>query len=209
MATIIMNHALIEHKLSIMRDKNTPSYLFKQNLDDIAQLMVYEVTKNLPLKDKEVVTPICATTGKQLAQDIILVPILRAGLGLLDGFRNMIKEVKVGFLGMARDEETLIPHEYYAKLPKNLDKAKVIIIDPMLATGGSSVDALDNIKAKGAKDIVLACLIAAPEGVKLVEEKHPDIDIYIAHLDDHLNEKGYIVPGLGDAGDRLFGTDES
>lgn len=209
MATIIMNHALIEHKLSIMRDKNTPSYLFKQNLDDIAQLMVYEVTKNLPLKDKEVVTPICATIGKQLAQDIILVPILRAGLGLLDGFRNMIKEAKVGFLGMARDEETLIPHEYYAKLPKNLDKAKVIIIDPMLATGGSSVDALDNIKAKGAKDIVLACLVAAPEGVKLVEEKHPDIDIYIAHLDDHLNEKGYIVPGLGDAGDRLFGTDES
>lgn len=209
MATIIMNHALIEHKLSIMRDKNTPSYLFKQNLDDIAELMVYEVTKNLPLKDKEVVTPICATTGKQLAQDIILVPILRAGLGLLDGFRNMIKEVKVGFLGMARDEETLIPHEYYAKLPKNLDHAKVIVIDPMLATGGSSVDALDNIKARGAKDIVLACLVAAPEGVKLVEEKHPDIDIYIAHLDDHLNEKGYIVPGLGDAGDRLFGTDES
>lgn len=209
MATIIMNHALIEHKLSIMRDKDTPSYLFKQNLDDIAELMVYEVTKGLPLKDKELVTPICAMTGKQLAQDIILVPILRAGLGLLDGFRNMIKEAKVGFLGMARDEETLVPHEYYAKLPKKLDHAKVIVVDPMLATGGSSVDALDNIKAKGAKDIVLACLVAAPEGVKLVEEKHPDVDIYIAHLDDHLNEKGYIVPGLGDAGDRLFGTDES
>lgn len=208
MATIIMNHALIEHKLTIMRDKNTPSYLFKQNLDDIAMLMVYEITKDLPLKDKAIETPLCPMKGKQLEKDIVLVPILRAGVGLLEGFRHLLKEAKVGFLGMARDEVTLIPHEYYAKLPKNLEDATVVIIDPMLATGGSSIDAIDNVKSKGAKRIILACLVGAPEGLALIEQKHPDVDIYLGHLDDHLNDQGYIVPGLGDAGDRLFGTDE-
>lgn len=208
MATTIMNHALIEHKLTIMRDKKTPSFLFKQNLDDIAMLMAYEMTKDLPLKDKDIETPLCAMTGKQLEKDIVLVPILRAGVGLLEGFRHIIKEAKVGFLGMARDEETLIPHEYYAKLPNHLEDKIVMIIDPMLATGGSSIDAIDHVKKQGAKHIMLACLVGAPEGLALIEEKHPDVDIYLAHLDDHLNDKGYIVPGLGDAGDRLFGTDE-
>ena len=208
MATYIFNHALIEHKLTIMRDQKTSTPVFKQNLDDIAQLMAYEITKDLPLKDKEVVTPLCSMTGKELAQDVVLVPILRAGLGLLDGFRSIIKEAKVGDLGMQRNEETLQPEEYYAKLPRHIDNDYVIIVDPMLATGGSALAAIDSLKNKGVKQLALACLIGAPEGLKMIEDKHPDVDIYLAHLDDHLNEKGYIVPGLGDAGDRLFGTDE-
>lgn len=208
MATYIFNHALIEHKLTIMRDQETPTLVFKQNLDDIAKLMAYEITKDLPLKDKEITTPICTMTGKELSHDIVLVPILRAGLGLLDGLRDVIKEAKVGFLGMQRNEDTLQPEEYYAKLPQNIENDHVIIIDPMLATGGSAIAAIDSLKNKGAKHIILACLIGAPEGVQVIEEKHPDVDLYLAHLDDHLNEKGYIVPGLGDAGDRLFGTDE-
>lgn len=208
MATYIFNHALIEHKLTIMRDQKTSTPVFKQNLDDIAQLMAYEITKDLPLKDKEVVTPLCSMTGKELAQDVVLVPILRAGLGLLDGFRSIIKEAKVGVLGMQRNEETLQPEEYYAKLPRHIDNDYVIIVDPMLATGGSALAAIDSLKNKGVKQLALACLIGAPEGLKMIEDKHPDVDIYLAHLDDHLNEKGYIVPGLGDAGDRLFGTDE-
>lgn len=208
MATYIFNHALIEHKLTIMRDQKTSTPVFKQNLDDIAQLMAYEITKDLPLKDKEVVTPLCPMTGKELAQDVVLVPILRAGLGLLDGFRSIIKEAKVGVLGMQRNEETLQPEEYYAKLPRHIDNDYVIIVDPMLATGGSALAAIDSLKNKGVKQLALACLIGAPEGLKMIEDKHPDVDIYLAHLDDHLNEKGYIVPGLGDAGDRLFGTDE-
>lgn len=208
MATYIFNHALIEHKLTIMRDQKTSTPVFKQNLDDIAQLMAYEITKDLPLKDKEVVTPLCSMTGKELAQDVVLVPILRAGLGLLDGFRSIIKEAKVGVLGMQRNEETLQPEEYYAKLPRHIDNDYVIIVDPMLATGGSALAAIDSLKNKGVKQLALACLIGAPEGLKMIEDKYPDVDIYLAHLDDHLNEKGYIVPGLGDAGDRLFGTDE-
>ena len=199
---------MIEHKLTIMRDQKTSTPVFKQNLDDIAQLMAYEITKDLPLKDKEVVTPLCPMTGKELAQDVVLVPILRAGLGLLDGFRSIIKEAKVGVLGMQRNEETLQPEEYYAKLPRHIDNDYVIIVDPMLATGGSALAAIDSLKNKGVKQLALACLIGAPEGLKMIEDKHPDVDIYLAHLDDHLNEKGYIVPGLGDAGDRLFGTDE-
>lgn len=208
MATVILNHALIEHKLTIMRDINTSTQIFKQNLDDIAKLMAYEITKDLPLKDKEIITPLCPMTGKELSQDVVLVPILRAGLGLLDGFRDVIQEAKVGFLGMERDEDTLIPKEYYAKFPKNIEEDIVIIVDPMLATGGSSLAAIENIKNRGVKEIILACLVGAPEGVKIIEKKYPDVDIYLAHLDSHLNEAGYIVPGLGDAGDRLFGTHE-
>lgn len=202
----VLNHALIKHKLSIMREEKTSNYIFKQNLDEIAMLMAYEVTKDYPLKEKEIVTPICKTTGYELDKDIILVPILRAGVGLVDGFRRIIPTAKVGHIGMYRDEETLIPHEYYAKFPKGLEDAKVIVLDPMLATGGSADMAIQNIKDRGAKDIELVCLVGAPEGVKYIEERHPDVKLTLAALDEKLNDKGYIVPGLGDAGDRLFGT---
>ena len=202
----VLNHALIKHKLSIMREEKTSNYIFKQNLDEIAMLMAYEVTKDYPLKEKEIKTPICKTTGYELDKDIILVPILRAGVGLVDGFRKIIPTAKVGHIGMYRDEETLIPHEYYAKFPKGLENAKVIVLDPMLATGGSADMAIQNIKDRGAKDIELVCLVGAPEGVKYIEEHHPDVKLTLAALDEKLNDKGYIVPGLGDAGDRLFGT---
>lgn len=196
MATTILNHALIDHKLTIMRDKDTKTIVFKDNLDEIAMLMAYEVTKELPLVDKEIVTPICPMIGKELKKQIILVPILRAGIGLVDGFRRIIPTAKIGHIGMARNEETLIPED-----------SIVIIVDPMLATGGSASAAITNIKARGAKDIRLVCLVGAPEGVKVIEEDHPDVELILATLDEKLNEKGYIVPGLGDAGDRLFGTD--
>ena len=207
MATTVLNHALINHKLSIMRDKNTNSIVFKENLDEIAMLMAYDVTKDLPLVEYQVETPICKTVGKKLAKQIILVPILRAGIGLVDGFRRIIPNAKVGHIGLQRDEETLQPIEYYAKFPKGLEDAVVIVVDPMLATGGSASAAITNIKARGAKDIRLVCLVGAPEGVKVIEEDHPDVELILATLDEKLNEKGYIVPGLGDAGDRLFGTD--
>lgn len=207
MATTILNHALIDHKLTIMRDKDTKTIVFKDNLDEIAMLMAYEVTKELPLVDKEIVTPICLMIGKELKKQIILVPILRAGIGLVDGFRRIIPTAKIGHIGMARNEETLIPEEYYAKFPSGLEDSIVIIVDPMLATGGSASAAITNIKARGAKDIRLVCLVGAPEGVKVIEEDHPDVELILATLDEKLNEKGYIVPGLGDAGDRLFGTD--
>lgn len=202
----VLNHALIKHKLSIMREEKTSNYIFKQNLDEIAMLMAYEVTKDYPLKEKEIETPICKTTGYELDRDIILVPILRAGVGLVDGFRRIMPTAKVGHIGMYRDEETLIPHEYYAKFPKGLASAKVIVLDPMLATGGSADMAIQNIKDRGAKDIELVCLVGAPEGVKYIEEHHPDVKLTLAALDEKLNDKGYILPGLGDAGDRLFGT---
>lgn len=207
MATTILNHALIDHKLTIMRDKNTKTNVFKDNLDEIAMLMAYEVTKELPLADKPIETPICAMKGKELQKQIVLVPILRAGIGLVDGFRNIIPTAKVGHIGMARNEDTLMPEEYYAKFPAGLEDSIVIIVDPMLATGGSASAAITNIKARGAKDIRLVCLVGAPEGVKVIEDEHPDVDLILATLDEKLNEKGYIVPGLGDAGDRLFGTD--
>lgn len=208
MATTILNHPLIDHKLTIMRNKETGTKEFRQNLDEIAMLMAYEVTKGLPLKNAEIVTPICSMTGKQLVRPIILVPILRAGLGLVDGFKAVIPTAKVGHIGMARNEETLQPEEYYAKFPSCLDQADVIVVDPMLATGGSATAAINNIKKRGAKYIKLACLVAAPEGIEVIEKNHPDVDLVVAALDEKLNEKGYIVPGLGDAGDRLFGTDE-
>lgn len=207
MSTTILNHALIDHKLTIMRDKNTNNVVFKDNLDEIAMLMAYEVTKNLPLEDKYIETPICPMVGKKLKNAVVLVPILRAGIGLVDGFRRIIPSAKVGHIGMARNEETLMPEEYYAKFPSGLAESIVIIVDPMLATGGSASAAISNIKARGAKDIRLVCLVGAPEGVALIEKNHPDVELVLATLDDKLNEKGYIVPGLGDAGDRLFGTD--
>lgn len=202
----VLNHPLITHKLAIMRDEKTCTKDFSQQLDEIASLMAYEVSRDLPVKDVEVKTPMAVCKTQMLAKDVILVPILRAGMGMTQGIRNLIPTAKVGFIGLYRNEETLEPVEYFAKFPKNLDDAIVMVLDPMLATGGSSSAALDMIKKRGAKNIKLVCLVGAPEGVKYVEEHHPDVDIYLAALDEKLNEIGYIVPGLGDAGDRIFGT---
>ncbi|MBE6017484.1 MAG: uracil phosphoribosyltransferase [Lachnospiraceae bacterium] len=202
----VLDHALIKHKLTIMRQADTSTYIFKQNLDEIAKLMAYEVTRNIPLKEIPIRTPICDTTGYELDQKIVLVPILRAGIGLVDGFRDIIPTAKIGHIGIFRDEKTLEPHEYFAKFPKDMDKSIVIVTDPMLATGGSASAAITNIKKRGAQKILLVCLVGVPEGVARIEQDHPDVDITLAALDEKLNEVGYIVPGLGDAGDRLFGT---
>lgn len=203
----VLNHSLIKHKLSIMRQEDTSTYIFKQNLDEIAKLMAYEVTRDVPIREKTIKTPICETTGYELDQKIFLVPILRAGIGLVDGFRDIIPTAKIGHIGMYRDEKTLEPIEYYARFPKGMEEAIVIVTDPMLATGGSASAAITNIKKRGAKKILLVCLVGAPEGVARIQKDHPDVDITLAALDEGLNERGYIVPGLGDAGDRLFGTD--
>ena len=202
----VLNHPLITHKLTIMRNKETTTKDFRENLNEIAELMAYEVCRNLPVRAIDIETPMEKTTGYELAREVVIIPILRAGIGLLDGIRRLVPTAKVGFIGMYRDEETLEPHVYFAKFPKNLDEAIVLVVDPMLATGGSAVDAITNIKEKGAKNIKLVCLVGAPEGVKAMQREHPDVDIYLAALDDHLNDDGYIVPGLGDAGDRIFGT---
>lgn len=202
----VLNHPLITHKLTIMRNKDTKTKDFKQNLDEIAGLMAYEVCRDLPLKPVTIETPVAECNTFELEKDIVLVPILRAGIGLVNGINDLIPTAKVGFVGLYRDEETLEPHEYFAKFPANLDDAVVMVLDPMLATGGSAIAAIDMIKKRGAKNIKLVCLVAAPEGVAAVEEAHDDIDIYLAAMDEKLNEKGYIVPGLGDAGDRIFGT---
>ena len=203
----VLNHSLIKHKLSIMRDKETSTYIFKQNLDEIAKLMAYEVTKDVPVKEKIIETPICQTVGYEIDHPIVLVPILRAGIGLVDGIRDIIPTAKIGHIGMYRNEETLEPIEYYARFPKCMPESLVIITDPMLATGGSASAAITNIKKRGAQKIILVCLVGVPEGVERIQRDHPDVDITLAVMDDHLNERGYIVPGLGDAGDRLFGTD--
>ena len=202
----VFDHPLIKHKLTIMRKKETGTKDFRQNLDEIGGLMVYEVTRDLPLNEIPIETPLCQTIGYEMAKDVVIVPILRAGLGVVNGIQNLIPTARIAHIGMYRDEETLEPHPYFEKYPSNMDEAAVIIVDPMLATGGSSVAAINMVKKQGATSIKLVCLVGAPEGVKVVEEAHPDVDIYLASLDDHLNEKGYIVPGLGDAGDRIFGT---
>lgn len=202
----IIDHPLIRHKLTIMRNKDTGTKDFRQNLDEIGGLMAYEVTRNLPVKEVKIETPITSCVGVELAKKIVVVPILRAGLGMVNGIMNLIPTVQVAHIGMYRDEETLQPVPYFEKYPPNFAEAEVIIVDPMLATGGSSIAAIDMAKKQGAKSIRLVCLVGAPEGVKAVEKAHPDVDIYLAALDDHLNEHGYIVPGLGDAGDRIFGT---
>lgn len=202
----VFDHPLIKHKLTIMRDQNTSTKDFRDNLDEIGSLMVYETTRDLPLTEVEVQTPITKTTGYKLAKDVVVVPILRAGLGMTQGILDLIPTAKVAHVGLFRDEETLEPHTYFEKYPKNIEDAVVYVVDPMLATGGSSVAAIDMVKKQGAKDIKLVCLVGAQEGVDNVQKHHPDVDIYLAALDDHLNEKGYIVPGLGDAGDRIFGT---
>ena len=202
----LLNHPLITHKLAIMRDEKTGTKDFSQQLDEIAGLMAYEISRDLPLKEKDVKTPMGICHTYELAKEVVLVPILRAGMGMVRGIRNLIPTAKVGFIGMYRNEETLEPVEYFAKFPKNLDEAVVMVLDPMLATGGSASAALTKIKERGAKQIKLVCLVGAPEGVKRIQEDHPDVDIYLAALDEKLNEIGYIVPGLGDAGDRIFGT---
>jgi len=204
---MIFDHPLIQHKVSLMRDKNTASKEFRDLAREVAMLMTYEITRDLPTEDVEIETPICPTTVKMLAgKKLAIVPILRAGLGFVDGMLEIIPAARVGHVGLYRDPETHEPVEYYCKLPEDIDKRKIIIVDPMLATGGSAIAAVDFVKEKGAKDISLMFLIAAPEGIEALTKAHPDVDIYIAAKDDHLNENAYIVPGLGDAGDRIFGT---
>ena len=206
MSITILNHSLVKHKLTNIRKQETKTKDFYQNVNEIAGLMAYEISREFPLREVEIETPICKSIQYEIVSEVVIVPILRAGLGMVDGIRSMIPTAKVGFIGLYRDEETLEPHEYYAKFPENIRDAIVLVVDPMLATGGSASAALTMLKKRGAKDIRFVCLVAAPEGVKLLQHDHPDVDIYIASLDVKLNEKGYIVPGLGDCGDRLFGT---
>ncbi|MBO5907040.1 MAG: uracil phosphoribosyltransferase [Clostridia bacterium] len=203
----LVDHPLIQHNLTIMRRKSTSSKDFRQLLDEISMLMGYEITRNLPLEDVEIETPICKATSKRIAgKKLAVVPILRAGLGMVDGLLRLVPVARVGHIGLYRDPDTHEPVEYYCKMPHDIDKRLVIIVDPMLATGGSAADAITMVKARGAKNILLMCLVSAPEGVKKVQDAHPDVDIYCAALDEKLNENAYIVPGLGDAGDRIFGT---
>ena len=203
----VIDHPLVQHKLSIMRDKNTGSKEFRELLNEIGMLVAYEVTRDLPLQDVEVETPICKCTTKMLAgRKLGVVPILRAGLGMVDGILSLVPAAKVGHVGLYRDPETKMPVEYYCKLPADAQERLLIVVDPMLATGGSSIAAIQFLKDRGCKNIRLMCLIGAPEGIKALEEAHPDVDLYIAAVDEKLDDHCYIGPGLGDAGDRLFGT---
>ena len=202
----VLNHPLITHKLTQMRKESTGTKDFRQNLDEIAGLMAYEISRDLPLQSIDIQTPVAKCSTFELEKEIVLVPILRAGLGMVDGIRDLIPTAKVGHIGLYRDEKTLEPHEYFAKFPSNMPDSVVMILDPMLATGGSASAAITLLKKRGAKIIKLVCLVGAPEGVRRIEKEHPDVDIFLAALDEKLNEVGYIVPGLGDAGDRIFGT---
>ncbi|MBF0709656.1 MULTISPECIES: uracil phosphoribosyltransferase [unclassified Gemella] len=203
----VFDHPLIQHKLSFIRDINTSSKDFRQLTNEVGMLMGYELTRDLPLEEVEVETPIQVTKCNRLAgKKIVFVPILRAGLGMVDGLMALLPAARVGHVGLYRDPETLQPHEYFVKIPSDPEKRQFIVVDPMLATGGSAIAAIDSLKQRGVTDIKFMCLIAAPEGVELLQKAHPDVEIYIAGLDSHLNDHGYIVPGLGDAGDRIFGT---
>ena len=203
----VIDHPLIQHKLTMIRDKNCGTKVFREVVNEIAMLMAYEVSRDMPLEDVVIETPICQSTQKTLSgKKVAIVPILRAGIGMVDGILELIPAAKVGHVGMYRDEETLEPHEYFMKLPEDIDSRQLFVVDPMLATGGSAIMAIDSLKKRGASNIRFVCLVAAPEGVKALQDAHPYIDIYTAALDEKLNENGYIVPGLGDAGDRLFGT---
>lgn len=204
---VILDHPLIQHKLSILRDVNTGTKDFRQLINEISMLMIYEATRDLPLEEVEVETPMAVAKCKQISgRKLAFVPILRAGLGMVDGALQLVPSAKVGHIGLYRDETTLKPVEYYCKLPKDIDQRDVFVVDPMLATGGSAIDAISQIKMRGPRKIIFMCTIAAPEGIKALQEAHPDVDIYCAACDSHLNEIGYIVPGVGDAGDRIFGT---
>lgn len=204
---VVMDHPLIQHKIGVIRRAEVGSKDFRQIIGEIAMLMCYEATRDLKLQDVKIKTPICSMTAKELqGKKLAVVPILRAGLGMVDGMLSMIPAAKVGHIGLYRDPETLEPVEYYCKLPADTSEREVFVVDPMLATGGSSVAAIRMLKEKGVERIRFMCIIAAPEGVKRMQKEHPDVDIYIGALDDCLNDHGYIVPGLGDAGDRIFGT---
>lgn len=203
---IVLKHPLIEHKMSIIRDKNTSTKNFRENVSEVGALITYELTKDLELSAKEIETPVTTTTAYELKKPVVIVPILRAGLGMVDGIHDMIPSAKVGHIGLYRNEETLEPITYYAKFPQEIKNGCVIVIDPMLATGGSASAAIKTLKDHGASDVRYVGLVGCPEGVKRLHEDHPDVPIYLAALDEKLNEKGYIVPGLGDCGDRLFGT---
>ena len=203
----VLDHPLIQHKLTLIRDKHCSTKEFREIVNEISTLMSYEVSRDMPLMDVEIETPIGKSIQKQISgKKVAIVPILRAGLGMVDGMAELLPVARIGHIGMYRDEETLKPTEYFVKLPSDISERQVFVVDPMLATGGSAIMAVDALKKRGAKDIRFCSLVAAPEGVKALQEAHPDIDIYTAALDEKLNEDGYIVPGLGDAGDRLFGT---
>ena len=203
----VIDHPLIQHKLTLMRQKDTGSKDFRELLEEIAMLMCYEVTRDLPMEEIEIETPICKCKSKIISgKKLGIVPILRAGLGMVDGFVNLIPTCKVGHIGLYRDPVTHNPVEYYCKLPPDAGEREILLVDPMLATGGSSADAITMLKNRGCKYIKLVCLVGVPEGIEHVQQLHPDVDIYIAAIDSHLNENKYIVPGLGDAGDRIFGT---
>ena len=203
----IMDHPLIQHKLTFLRDKNTGSLEFRTLVSEIAMLMCYEATRDLPLEEVETETPVAVAKTKVIAgKKLAFVPILRAGLGMVDGVLALVPSARVGHIGLYRDPETLHPVEYYCKLPADIEEREVIVVDPMLATGGSAIDAISQIKKRNPKEIKFMCIIAAPEGLDALKEAHPDVDIFVGALDDHLNDHGYIIPGLGDAGDRIFGT---
>lgn len=203
----ITNHPLIQHKLTLLRDKNTGSKEFRSLVSEIAALMCYEATRDLPLKEVEIETPVAVAKTKVISgKKLAVVPILRAGLGMVDGMLALVPSAKVGHIGIYRDPETVQPVEYYCKMPTDIEEREVIVVDPMLATGGSAVDAISQIKSRGAKSIKFMCIIAAPEGLEVLTKAHPDVDVFCANLDERLNEHSYIVPGLGDAGDRIFGT---
>ena len=203
----IFDHPLIQHKTTILRQKDTTNKEFRELVEEITMLMCYEALRDLPLEDVEIETPIKKTTQKMIkGKKLAVVPILRAGLGMVNGLLRLVPSAKVGHIGMYRDEETMLPQEYYCKLPPDIDKRLIVVVDPMLATGGSAIDAVRQIKSYGGKHIKFLCLIAAPEGIKALTEEHPDIEVYCANVDECLNENCYIVPGLGDAGDRIFGT---
>ena len=203
----VFDHPLIQHKLSYIRDARTGTKEFRELVDEVGMLMAYEVTRDLELQDVEIQTPVTKMTAKRLAgKNLAIVPILRAGLGMTDGVLSLVPAARVGHIGLYRDPETLEAVEYFAKIPQDIDERQIIVVDPMLATGASAIEAISSLKKRGAKSIRFMCLIAAPEGVEKMQEAHPDVDIYIAALDEKLNDKAYITPGLGDAGDRLFGT---
>jgi uracil phosphoribosyltransferase len=203
---VVFDHPLIQHKLTIIRDKNTNTKEFRENVNEIGSLVTYEITRDLKTKEIEIETPIAKTKATVLAKDVVIVPILRAGLGMVDGIHNVIPTAKIGHLGLYRNEDTLRPTKYYQKFPEEIKTATVLVVDPMLATGHSAISAIDEVKKSGAKDIRFVGIVGCPEGVEELQKAHPDVDIYIVSIDEKLNEVGYIVPGLGDCGDRLFGT---